>query len=221
MPPLTRILLAASALFTLTACSSVIKTDGAKSGPFYTPANVQGVARLPESLRRIAILPCAGTDPQLTEDTLRNLDRILAATLTRAARAEVTPFDRDAVVHLTGRPNFVSTSVLPANFLKKVAAATGAEAILFVDATAYSPYPPLVLGLRARLVDAATGEALWNFDNIFSTSTPSVANSARAHNFGRSSATATPGDLSYTVLQNPPAFADYVASATWATLPPR
>ena len=31
----------------------------------------------------------------------------------------------------------------------------------------------------------------------------------------------TPGDRSHAVLQNPLAFADYVADTAWATLPPR
>jgi hypothetical protein len=205
----------------LAGCSSLPKIDGARFGPFYTPPNVHGVAQLPETVRRIALIPCAGSDPQLTETTLRELDGILATTLTGAARAEITPLSSAQLAHFGARSRLVSTSVMPVDFLKRIAAETGADAVIFTDVTAYSPYPPLVLGLRSRLVDIKSGAMLWNFDNIFSANVPSVANSARAHVRNRPSATLNPADLSYTILQNPLSFADYVAGATWATLPPR
>jgi hypothetical protein len=211
----------ALAALALAGCDTLPKADGARTGPFYAPANVRGVARLPETLRRVALLPCAPADPRLTEDTLLDLDRILATALTRAARAEVTPLGRDAFARLAGRPRLLSTGMLPTDLLARVSAATGADAILLVDATAYSPYPPLALGLRARLIDAKTGEPLWNFDNVVSTTDATVVNSARAHALRRTPAAGAPGDLSHAILQNPLAFADYVADAAWATLPPR
>jgi hypothetical protein len=212
----------AAAASLLAGCAATLpKTDPALAGPFYTPSNVQTAPKLPEAVRRIAILPCAGADSRLTEDTLVDLDRILATALTRSARAEITQLDRAALARLAKRPRVLSTSVLPADFLPRLAAETGADALLLVDVTAHSPYPPLVLGLRARLVDLKTGEQLWNFDNIVSTTSPAVVNSARAHVLGRTSAPKTPGDLSYSILQNPVAFADFVAEITWATLPPR
>ena len=149
------------------------KPDGARTGPFYTPSNVRAAARLPESVRRIVLLPCGAADLRITEDTLRDLDRSLAAALTRSARAEISTLDRATLGRIAGRPNLLSTSVLPADFLARVSAATGADAVLFVDVTAYSPYPPLVLGLRGRLIETKEAVSLWNFDNILSTtSTP-------------------------------------------------
>lgn len=197
------------------------KADGARTGPFYTPANVRAAPRLPENVRRIAILPCGAADPRLTEDTLRDLDRILATGLTRSARAEVSTLDRPTLARIAGRPNLLSTALIPVDFLDRVAAQTGADAVLFVDVTAYSPYPPLVLGLRARLIGIKDAAPLWNFDNIVSTADPSVVNSARARALKSTPAGAAPGDRSHAVLQNPPAFADFVADTVWATLPPR
>jgi hypothetical protein len=205
----------------LAGCSAIPKMDGARFGPFYTPANVHGVSALPESVRRIALLPCAGADSQLTETTLLDLDRILATTLTGSARAEITSISVDQLARFGARTRTLSTSTLPVDFLKRVAAETGADAVILTDVTAYSAYPPLSLGLRSRLVDIKTGAALWNFDNIFSANVTAVANSARAHLRNRASATLNPSDLSYIVLQNPLAFADYAAGATWSTLPPR
>jgi hypothetical protein len=217
----SRFLSAACAVLLFAGCGVVPKPDPARTGPFYTPANVRGVDRLPTSVTRIALLPCAPAAQGVSDDTLRDLDRVLAAALTRAARAEITPVDPVTFARLTGHPRMVSTAILPSDFLARIATQTGADALLLVDITTYSPYPPLSLGLRARLIDIKTGVSLWNFDNILSTATPAVVNSARAHHLGRTPATMTPGNLSYSVLQNPLMFADYVAHATWATLPPR
>ncbi len=197
------------------------KPDGARTGPFYTPSNVRAAARLPESVRRIVLLPCGAADLRITEDTLRDLDRSLAAALTRSARAEISTLDRATLGRIAGRPNLLSTSVLPADFLARVSAATGADAVLFVDVTAYSPYPPLVLGLRGRLIETKEAVSLWNFDNILSTTDPAIVNSARARALKSTAGGSTPGDRSHAVLQNPLAFADYVADTAWATLPPR
>ncbi len=222
IPACFRPLLVAAALLPgLTACSSFTTPDGARTGPFYAPANVRKIDRMPEGIRRIALLPCATAGPRLDGDTLRQLDRILGEELTAAARAEIVPVPRDRLARIAGHPELASTGLLPADFLPRLTAETGADAILLVDVTAYSPYPPLVLGLRARLIAAKDGSSLWNFDNVFTTSDPTVVNAARAHGIGRTSATSTPADLSYTVLQNPLTFADYVAAATWLTLPVR
>lgn len=221
-PRLLRFLLA-PALLALAACGSMPRKDGALAGPFYTPANVRAADRLPEGVLRIALLPCASADTRLAETTLRELDQALATALARAARAEITPVARESLPRLGGRPGLLSTSVLPADLLARVAAETGAGAILFVDVTAYSPYPPLVIGLRARLLEIGGGstEALWHFDNVFTLADPAVVNSARAHVLRRAAASTGPGDLSLTILQNPLMFADYAAEATWATLPAR
>jgi hypothetical protein len=223
IPLRLRLLLAAAVVLPgLTGCTSLIpKPDAALTGPFYTPANVRKIERMPETIHRIALLPCAAVGPRLASDTLGQLDRVLGDALTRAARAEITQVPRDRLALLTGRPELASTSVLPAELLPRIAADTGADAILFVDVTAYSPYPPLVFGLRARLVDAKDGSSLWNFDNVFTAADPTVVNAARAHSLGRTTSTATPADFSYTVLQNPLTFADYASAATWKTLPAR
>lgn len=220
--PLTSLAAALMALL-LAGCETLPNSthDGARTGPFYAPANVRAAERLPESVRRIVLLPCGAAYPRLTEKTLLDIDRALATGLTRSARAEISTLDRETLARIAGRPQLLSTDLLAPDFLTRVAARTGADAVLFVDVTAYSPYPPLVLGLRARLVEIKETQALWNFDNIVSAADPSVANSARARSIQAAANRATPGDRSHAVLQNPAAFADYVADTLWATLPPR
>ncbi len=220
--PLTS-LVAASLALLLTGCETLPNTprDGARDGPFYAPTNVRATERLPESVRRIVLLPSGAAYPRLTEKTLLDIDHALATGLTRSARAEVSTLDRETLARISGRPQLLSTDLLAPDFLTRVAAHTGADAVLLVDVTAYSPYPPLVLGLRARLVEIKGTKALWNFDNIVSAADPSVANSARARALQATANRSTPGDRSHAVLQNPAAFADYVADVVWNTLPTR
>ncbi len=221
---MTRLLssaLAALGILVLSGCNSLPRLDGAYVGPFYTPANVHASARLPVELRRIVILPSSADGPALSESTLDAIDTALRTTLTQSARAEISPLPRDVLGQIAGRRQVVSTSVLPSNFTAFLAEKTGADAALFVDITAYSPYPPLVIGIRSKLIDLKTGEIIWAFDNLFSAADEKVANSARRHLLVSKGTTGTPADLSYTVLQNPARFADYAATATWATLPPR
>ncbi len=214
-----------AALVTAPGCATVQKrADPARTGPFFTPANVRAADTLPADITRIVLLPVAAAAPGLSDTTLRELDEALAAALVESARAEVTPISRERLSRLAGRPALRSTDALPPDLPAKLAAETGADAVLFVDLTTYSPYPPLRVGLRARLVrldPLAFADPLWSFDNVFSAADPAVTNSARAHALLREKSAPGPGDLSHAILQNPRTFADYVAGATWATLPPR
>lgn len=217
-----RLLALLAPLLLLAGCvTTPPRPDGARTGPFHTPANVRAADYFPEEIRRVALLPCASGGPRLAETTLADLDRVLATNLVASARAEVVPVSRQRLRTLAGRPAVDSTAVLPADLVARVLAETGADALVFVDVTAHSAYPPLVLGLRARLVRPGDDQTVWNFDNLFSAARPEVANSARAHALGRETATRSPADLSHAALQNPLMFADYAADAMWSTLPPR
>ncbi len=219
---LIRITTLALACFVLSACSNLPLREGAVSGPFHAPANVNGAAMIPADIRRVLVLPVAGGN-LLTEESRDSLDNVIRTELTRTAKFEVVSLPRQALINLTGSREFSSVEKLPAVFLEKILTlhnAYGADAILFVDVTAYSPYTPLVLGLRTKLARASNSEIIWATDNIFSASEPAVANSARRHaeklgmDRGRT-------NLSHTILQNPERYAGYVAAATFATLPPR
>lgn len=217
---LTPLLALATACLVFAGCESVSHTDSARTGPFFTPANTRGVDRLPATIRRIALLPVAGLST-IPESSLARLDESFLAELNRTARAESLLVSRDLLARLAGSRQLFSTDVLPHDLFTKLAGATQADAVLFVDLTAYSPYPPLKLGIRAKLVDIRSGEMLWNFDNLFDTNEPSVVNAARKHYLDSNPSSGGKGDLSSTVLQNPTRFGTYVASATFVTLPRR
>ncbi|MBX7121613.1 MAG: hypothetical protein K1X42_05735 [Opitutaceae bacterium] len=201
-------------------CESVPRVDHARTGPFYIPTNVRGVDRFPATVKRIAILPVAGL-PEIPEENLARLDSSFSSEFNRSARAEAVLVSRDLLARLAGARQLTSVEVLPHDLLSRLKGATSADAILFIDLTAYSPYPPLKLGIRSKLVDIASGEILWAFDNLFDANEPAVANAARRHYLDSNASEFVKGDLSSTVLQNPTRFGSYVAFSTFVTLPKR
>ncbi|MFT3783352.1 MAG: hypothetical protein QM790_15180 [Nibricoccus sp.] len=206
----------------LSACSAIVKRDGAVVGPFFTPTNVTNLPKLPAEIRRVLVLPVWG-GPNLTEETLNSFDTVCQTELSRTGKFEVVPLSRQALAEITGMRQLSSVEKLPATLQKKVFALQnpyGADAVLFIDVTSYSPYTPLLVGFRVKLARVTDGEVVWAADNVFSAADQSVANSARHHaaslgtDRGRT-------DFNHTVLQNPERFAAYVAAATFQQLPPR
>jgi hypothetical protein len=218
-----RITIFSLAALALAGCSSVLpKTDSAVAGPFYVPSNVKAVAKIPAEVRRVIVLPVAG-GPALAEETLLSLDAVCQAALTRTGKFEVVPLSRDKLAEITGNRQISSVDKLPAVLIDKlfnIYNAYGADAVLFIDVTTYSAYPPLLLGLRTKLARVTDGEIIWAADNVFAAAEPAVANSARHHALALGADHGL-SDLSHTILQNPQRFAGYVAAATFLTLPPR
>ncbi len=192
-------------------------TDPAERGPFFQARNFTGVPALPAAVRRVVVLPVAGA-PGVPVETLASFDPIIAAELQRQARFEVVPVDADTLMRICDRPRLLSADALPAGLLAALAQDYQADAVLFVDVTAFAPYPPLVLGFRGKLAQTSDGAILWAFDTIFSAHDPAVVNSARRYALeGRSPS--LPGDAAYSVLRSPARFAQYVTAAAFATLP--
>jgi hypothetical protein len=218
-----RIALLTLLAFSLAGCSSIMpKPDGAVAGPFYVPSNVKAISKIPSAVRRVIVLPVAG-GPALTEETLLKLDAVCQGELNRTAKFEVVPLSRNALAEITGVRQISSVDKIPAVLIDKlfnIYNSYGVDAVLFIDVTAYTAYPPLVLGLRTKLARVTDGEIIWAADNIFSAAEPAVMNSARHHALALGSDHG-PADLSYTILQNPLRFAGYAAAATFQTLPPR
>jgi hypothetical protein len=187
--------------------------------PDFKPVNYTGVVRLPDTLKRVVVLPSAG-EPGVPVETLRALDPEFVADLEQQARFEVVTVRPETLFRDFGQPRFLSTEPLPADLLATLARQYGADGVLFIDVTAFSPYGDLTLGLRAKLVSVPGGTILWAFDQVYRTGNPAVADSARWFDQKRHPAIGQ-GDLSSTVLQSPVRFGDYAAATTFATLPPR
>ena len=211
-------LLCAGLAFGLAGCQSPVPADPAKSGPFFQPVNYAGDLALPPTVRRVVLLPVVGGD-LAPRDAAAVLDGIFATELQRQSRFEVVILDRNECRRRFGAEEFSSSAALPRDFMPKIRREYAADAVVWVDVTAYSSYRPLVLGIRAKLATLTETRLLWTFDTVFSANEPAVANAAR-HHFINQTHTAVPADLTSAVLQSPSKFATYVAAATFATLPP-
>ncbi len=220
--PRSRILASVSllSLVMLTGCTTTLpKIDGAKYGPFYTPTNFQAIESMPADVRRVAVLPIAD-DGSHQEESLAPLDICVTKALSQVARFECVPITRDECGRMTHSRSVRSVDELPYNFLERIASSMAADAVLFLDLTHYSPYAPINMGLRAKLIRISDRSVIWAIDQTYSAADPAVANSARRF-WLKAEPTDTPVDMSTTVLQNPSRFADYVLSTSFATLPPR
>jgi len=213
-----RALLVLAAVLGLAGCQTPAINDPARVGPFFQPANHRGDPVMPGGLRRVVLLPVCG-GAWIEGDAAATLDAVFAAELQKQNRFEVVILGRAECRRRFGADEFSSAAALPRDFMSKLAREFAADAVMWVDVTAYRAYRPLMLGVRAKLATMEGPRLAWTFDNVFSVEDPAVANAARRH-FVDQTHTAVPADLTTTALQSPRRFATYVAAATFATLPP-
>lgn len=213
-PPLR--LLPLLALLGLAACASAPRP--AESGPVRTPKNVRGPVSWPEEVRRVAVLPAHDSTHRLPAEFVATYDAGWGRALAATQRAEFVTVSRATLAAWTGRGSLDSTAVLPAGLLARVAAETGADAVLFLDLTEVSPYPPLSLALRARLATPADDATLWIVDEIFDSRDAPTARGARIDARARASGV---GDPASAIERSPSRFADHAFHAVAGLLPPR
>lgn len=221
LPNCRKLTLIVACLITLGGCKTVESAfDPARVGPRHAADNHAGIPQLPETIRRVLLLPLSG-GTVATEETTASFDAIFSSALQRENRFEVVALTRAECLGALGAAEFRSTSALPHGFLAKVRERYAADAVMFVDLTVLRSYRPLSMGIRAKLATTADEVALvWTFDNVFSADEPEVVNSARRH-YLKSQDGMVPVDRSDAVLQSPSRYATYVAEATFATLPHR
>lgn len=213
----SKVALIATLLFSA-GCATPDYNDPARSGPFFTPTNHNGVLSLPADLRRVLLLPVSGTGVT-TPEMAATLDPVFAAALQKENRFEVVTLSREDCRRKFGVEELSSSAVLPRDFMAILHRDYAADAVLFVDLTTFSAYRPLSMGVRAKLASVGEVRLLWNFDTVFSAADAAVANSARRYLL-KQDRSAAPADLSPAVLQSPSRFGSYVAAATFGTLPP-
>src|SRR5580700_1411909 len=155
-------------------------TDPARRGPVFIPRNYAGDPRLPQSVQRVLLLPVHGGDAA-DPDSAESLDSIFAIALERQMRFEVVTMSRDECLRYFGAPDLGSTDALPHDLLRVLGDKYAADAVVFVDITAYRAYRPLTLGVRAKLAAVSSHHLIWAFDQVFSASDPTVANGARRY----------------------------------------
>jgi hypothetical protein len=130
----------------------------------------------------------------------------------------VVPVGRAQLESLFGERQFCSVELLPADVLARLREKFGVDGVLLADVTNFSAYRPVSMGVRAKLVDAATGQIRWAFDYIFDTGHSSVAEAAKRFQLqysNRHLPLATDGG---SILLSPTRFARYVANETFSSL---
>lgn len=189
-----------------------------QGGPFFTPTNFVGVAELPPEVRRVALLPLSGLEG-LPSESVAALEMAARTALLATGRFEVVPVDPALVRAVAGKAAVSSVELLPPALFERIVRDQAADAVLLVDVTLFRPYPPLAVGVRAKLASTqGPRPILWAFDTLFDVRNPAVANTARRHASGGHSGLVDPGP---TALQSPSRFAAYVFTDTFAALPKR
>ena len=188
----------------------------------YCPGNVyRASVRLPQSVRRVAVLPVTVAEPNLTAEIGRDdLEPVVSAELRKANVFEVVVVSREELRGLTGRTEWTAKDKLPLEFFERLRSATGCDAVIFCQLAKYQPYVPIAIGWDIKMVDSRKPQILWAIDEIFSAGDKGTARAARHYYAERIQ---TPGPLtdSWSMLQSPRRFAQYTAKAVFATLPIR
>ena len=209
-----------AALLVLSGCANQAGfSDPLHKGPFYAPKNFSAAQNLPATLRRVVLLP-AYAGEVASPETAAALDHALFGALQKQARFEVVPLSREDSLRWFGAAEFSSVSALPHDYIAQIAAKFAADAVVFVDLTAFKPYRPLAVGFHAKLATVSDIRLIWTFDETISAEDPAVANRAR-HNYLHTDRGDQPIDLSHSVLQSPGRFAEFAAEAMFETLPAR
>lgn len=180
------------------------------------PNNVyQSQRRLPDQLRRVALLPVwqAPTHQKLPVEA----DAWLAASLAASERFEVIPIERQQLRDWYQQDDFSSSARLPHGFLQRVRNASAAQAVVFIDVLHFDMYAPQRLSLKGRLVDVHTATTLWAFDEHFD-----LADKAQRKAFLKHLEAQLPKGLpapDTPRLDSPRAFLQYAATHLFHTLP--
>ena len=167
-------------------------------------------------MRRVAILPVF--HPKLPGEVLKDVDSAFNAELSKKAVFEVVAITRSAMELLTDRREISSVERVPGDLFRKLRDQYGVEGVMFNDLTHYSPYRPVSLGVRSKLVDIESGSIHWASDIMLDSGNTDVAASARAYQkiLGRdNSPIKSDGG---TVLMSPRLFAQFAAFSNYASL---
>lgn len=187
------------------------------SVPVATPVENHFAHPVPgEQLRRVALLPMySGAYP---DQNLRALDTAFLSELSKRGLFEVVPVSRGQMEALFGERQFSSTESLPASALARLRDECGVDGVLFTDLTHFSPYRPVSMGVRTKLVAASTGQIRWAFDYVFDAGNAAVAEAAKRFQVTNSNEHQPLTTDGGSILLSPTRFAKYVANETYASL---
>ena len=205
-------------LLGLGACRTIDQDWDQPVGEAFVPVNFYQKGPLPDSVRRVAVLPLYSEEWDHLD--LTEMQQTFAAELQKRDRFEVVLVSPVQVRQIFGRDQVSSVQSIPADRYNSLIEGFGVDAVLFSDLTSYHPYRPIVMGVRCKLVTSGTADVLWAFDTVFDSGNPSVSTAARRFHLDES-APPYPLQNSSSILQSPLRYSKYVADAVFATLPER
>jgi len=195
---------------------------GTKSATFVRPTAPQNYFSgepVGYPFRRVALLPIF--NDKYPAENLRVLDAAFNTELTKKSVFEVVPISRSAMESLFGERQLNSVENLPADLMAKLRDRYGVDGILFTDITHYSPYRPISIGVRAKLIDASSGEVRWAFDYLFDSGNPGIAAAAKTYQVRFNQDNQPLPSDGGAVLISPTRFAKFVANQTYVSLSPK
>ncbi len=168
------------------------------------------------AMRRVAMLPAYHA--RIPGEVLKDVDAALMAELSKKAAFEVVQLSRVEMEQLIGLREVSSVETLPGDLFRKLKEQYGVEGVMFTDLTHYSPYRPVSVGVRSKLVDIESGRIHWASDVLLDSGNSIVAAAARAYqkSFCRDN---FPVDSDGgTVLMSPRLFVKFAAFSNYASL---
>jgi hypothetical protein len=190
-------------------------------GPGFEPKNVfLASSALPADVKRVAVLPLTA-DKRIAalRDGCEILAPVLNSELIKTRRFEVERINPEAVRLATGRPEWTGEEALPDDFFQKLRDASGCDAVLFCQLTAFRAYAPLTVGWRMKLVDARSRQILWSADEIFDAGEETVRNGARRYQIEQLQSVRSDGQ--WLVENAPRYFGQYTIATLFETFPSR
>lgn len=130
-------------------------------------------------IRRVVMLPVYHA--RIPGEVLKDVDVALVAELSKKAVFEVVPLSRAEMEVLIGVREVSSVERIPGDLFRKVQDQYGADGVMFTDLTHYSPYRPVSVGVRSKLVDIESGRIHWASDVLLDSSNAGVAAAAREY----------------------------------------
>ncbi len=204
--------------FFLVACETQRRQLSAfyeeQATPSYIPTNFSPEA-VPAGTLRVAILPLQ--EPNLGDQQLNELDRILQTELAKTTCFEIVPITRDRISAEFGFPFFTRQTCIPFQLCEAIQEGTQADAILLSELISYHPFTPIVVGLRLTLIDIKTKTVLWAFDDTFDSGLSTVALGAQRYASVAFRAS-YPFDERHTILLSPRWFFQYASYEAFKTI---
>ncbi len=185
-------------------------------GERYQPNNLYSVPSLPDDFRRVAVLPVH--IPGSVDVDEQEFDSIIQAEIRRTGRFEIVEVTPERLYQVIRMHRLSSLSAVPDELLSYLTSSLGADGILQTDLTSYRPYRPFEVGLRMRLFDIRSNEALWAVDEILNAGDKLVHTDSRHYALGQVH-NKYPFEDSYAALRSPNRFAAYSAFTLFGTIP--